>query len=178
MKFFKPSWKKLILPLILIILYLVVINYLNSASKITDEYLCRFTELREKTIKFQEELNPSLNQTAREFIQTAQEWQAEIPKKNNAFLLLGKIMDKINPIFPVPCTMSEDDGYCKYYVSKDTYDCYVKQENFLALKPRPYKKINIFHHTAALIFLFLEGYIVSCLAFFIYKKIKKPQKPF
>ena len=184
MNLLKPSFRNLVFPIILIIMYLIVTNYMYSYSKMGDKYICDIVHLGEKTKEYYEQNNTlELNKSAENLQQLAQAWGDEMPKHAEIFVFMGDFLENINPFFPTPCSMASDKGYCRYYISEETYNCFssVYEENgLLSAELKPYKKINVFYHIFAMIFLFVEGYIFSVfvlIVFAIFKtKIKKTKK--
>lgn len=183
MKLLKPSLSNMILPLILIVMYIIVSNYMYSYSGIGDKYMCDIIELGEKTKEYGLQNNSLYNQTRDEMLKMSDEWQSKMPDSSGVFIFMGGFLENINPFFPTPCTMTDNKNYCRYYISRKSYDCIKNIEPSGVLTPdiKPYKKVNIFHHLFAMSILFLEGYIVSVLLVLLYNIIKnrskKSQKP-
>ena len=77
--FFKLNWKKFILPVILIIIFLVVINALRISGSIGDKYDCQVVTLIQKNIdNAQKNDTAAVNQVDSEMKLLAQNKQKEV----------------------------------------------------------------------------------------------------
>lgn len=196
-EFLKFEKKKLILPVILILPFFVLVNSFYTLSSVQDEYLCESTYLNEELIIYYNQNNTlAYNQTV-EKLDNIRENMAEF-EKSNIYLRDKKIierlffpMNKINPLFPVPCEWGISPVYgrqtCVYYLNEKSYNCLKEFLSFLNQNEDPYtstytsilstslpdyKQISAFILTLNILVLFVEGYLISCLILFIHRTIK------
>ena len=185
-EFLKPDWKKLILPFILIILYIYIVAFSSRVGQLMDTYMCDSFSLNRKiTEAYQNNETDKIDQYKEEmnYLSGKMRTASENLDIDN-IVVIYNFMKFINPVMPLPCEL-ESTNFCAHYASKETYDCFVDFEDYLKgpsasvtaglLSPTAmveYRKSTFFTHVFSIIVLIIEGYLVSALVVFLYKKIK------
>lgn len=190
----EPEWKKFILPLVLIILFSFVINTFYSISSITNKYGCEIVSLvQEQNDNIKQNNTLAFNETVKKSISLIQRMQNDADylelnkneKKNKVFFEpVYSFLNVIDPALPVPCEL-QNTRFCEYYVNKQTYDCTIRMigQNetgglnqaviFEKIPMKDYTKSSIINLGSNVLLLFVEGYLVSSLILFAYRKIRK-----
>jgi len=177
--FLKLDWKKFILPIILIIIFLVVINALRASGSIEDKYDCQVVTLIQKNVaNINSNDTVAISQVNSEMKLLSQDKQKEIKplQYSNSISAFVKIID---PIIPLPCEELGKSNICKFYINKDTYDC-IKNIDFSGNvfsqpKMSVYKPLSLWIVILNVLILFIEGYFVSSIIFFFYWRRKDKQ---
>jgi hypothetical protein len=177
--FFKLNWKKFILPVILIIIFLVVINALRISGSIGDKYDCQVVTLIQKNIdNAQKNDTAAVNQVDSEMKLLAQNKQKEV-KHLQYSESISAFVKIINPIVPFPCENLGKSNVCQFYINKETYDCLKKLDIngdiFSQPKMSVYKPVSLWIILLNVLLLFIEGYFVSSIIMFFYGKIRDKQ---
>ncbi len=98
------------------------------------------------------------------------------------------LIKSLDPILPVSCSLTVDDfcedptnschesimspiDNCRHYYSKNTHDCLYSNADFV-LFAEEYRKISINILILNIILLFIEGYLISSMVLFAYRKVK------
>jgi hypothetical protein len=162
-EFLRPEFKKLILPFIIIILFILVVIVIENLP----QYAC---QLRDLYVKWY----PSDNKTL------------EIEKQNlindmKKYEYLGYIyvvpylpIRFLNPFFPEECALlTTNPEKCIFSMSKEEYNCWVEIMKIAGHEVEPYKTFTIDMILINLLFLFFTYYFVSCIIIWIYNKVKK-----
>ena len=158
---FKPTILKCFFPALILILFIVSF-FINSAHlpAAADYYLCQSVNDGKELRNFSdtiEEKAQEINADPQEIIRLYQHRESlflNVRREGNSFyasakmLTLGNlyfaapVMYQINPFFPVPCETMNVLGhatvnrFCRYYVTKSTYDCLMSFINSETLEPR------------------------------------------
>ncbi len=185
-EFLKPDWKKFILPVILLIIYIFLVNYYSQIGNVLDEFVCDQMTLATKS----HEVAASNDTEAKEeFMKEAGELSDKIKESTERLdidniLPTHNFMKSINPFMPVPCEF-DSTKFCMHYSSQESYDCV---KSYIDSRPesepvlvalsvqKKYKKLSLITHILNVIFLFTEGYLVSVLIILGYKKGKEKIK--
>lgn len=181
-EFLRPEWKKFILPIILIAIFIFVINYLFFLGSTFDKYICQLTSLV-NNLQTLRENNQTLayNQTldeARSLVKSLQNDVTSRGGNTKLFLDSVKTIKTIDPFVPVPCEIMPSH-LCQYYLNKESYDCIINanvSSPFIILgTPNipEYNKVSFITIGLNILFLFVEGYLISCLIALGYNKFKK-----
>ena len=177
--FFKPEWKKFILPIIIIILFLVTIKSFYSIGDVMDKYICKMLYLsQEKQDYLRRDNILAANQTYN---------QKLLPLYKNLTDDLDKIRDKeplinffytINPVIPMPCRAYLPEKSCKFYINEETYRCRTAAGSYKGTgeSPMPYRKPTLFNFGLNILLLFFEGYIISSIILGIFRKLPKSNR--
>ena len=178
------EWKKIVLPIVLILFFSYQIYVFYSASNVIEKHLCTAHELSRKIEAFREQNNTEqLNQTISEWQLEAEEFKYSLKKLTGSRWII-RVSQIINPFFPFPCELSPRK-YCRYYISRESFDCMynINANSVLGSlsevsKPE-YKKISPFLLVFHLIIIFIVGYLISAIVLFIFRKdkIKRRHKP-
>ncbi|MCD6226357.1 MAG: hypothetical protein J7J93_00990 [Candidatus Aenigmarchaeota archaeon] len=187
-EFLRPEWKKIILPAIFILIFIILIKISYDAASLSDKYLCDIFSLvkqihvciEQNNTECFEESQIILENLSNNFMNDLE--RNRLLKNEKIFFNVFMNMKKINPLLPFPCEHNMDVKYCRFYISKETYDCYANftiPENiifhiifgFYKKEMREYKKVSFFDISLNTLILFIEGYLISCLILFCYRKI-------
>ncbi len=189
--FFKPTWKKFILPLVFIILFLVLISNFNSIGTFLDKYSCESEALYTKYDQNRRTNNTEgLNQTEVQIKELGQRMVNDAPKGGIVPIISLYTVGVIDPLIPFPCLMIEGESpFCQFYVNETTHACMVKSIentkledfNITALRDikfavKPYAQSSTTPLIVNIILLIIEGYFISVLIQFVYTK-QKDKKP-
>ncbi len=191
--FLRPEWKKMILPLIFILIFMFLIYSSYTIASIGDDYICEyceFTDIIYDIHNIDQNDTLTINQTVTKIENLSNNFKQDIEKKEiistYGLIFIGPMMI-INPIYPGPCELGDsllNTDFCVYYTSEESYNCLddlsEKIEKFSENSPiimmisfPEYKQLSIFNIVANLIFLFIEGYLISSIILLIYRKLDK-----
>ncbi len=193
-EFLRLEWKKIIIPVIFIVLFLNIINTLHSFGLIEDKYACDISRgIRDiKEFRKRNDTSP-VNTTINRLENLSESMTDEIVAIVNELLYLPAIYSfafirVIDPFFPTSCEFYAGIGnyeFCQYYMSEETYDCIINAlpgpNTFIGVdlwrdEFKSYTELGVPVLLFNIIFLFIEGYIISCLIVFIYRKIRGYKK--
>jgi hypothetical protein len=183
---FRPEWKKLVIPIILLVIYAILVNHFYQFGSLEDKYVCQLASLNEDYVVYRLSNQTSVlgyNNTVEKLGNLRSEIGDEISRisvPNVLFL----IVETVDPLIPAPCESANQTGayVCKYYSSKETQDCLADIAVFMnggnatgvEQSSRPaYEKVSYFDVGFNSILIFLEGYIISCLLALGYKLSKR-----
>ncbi len=191
--FLKPHWKKFILPLIFVILFLVLVSSFQALGFFLDKYSCE-----SETLYSQLDQNRKANDTVAENATKEQiknlivRMQQDAPQGGIVNIISLYTIGVVDPLIPFPCLMiSGESGFCQFYVNQTTHACMVesiknvKVEDFnntalqnvkFEVKPHTPQSLPLF--IANIIVLMVEGYLISVAIqiFFVKRKQKEPIK--
>jgi len=177
------EWKKMILPFFLIIFFSYQIFIFYSISTIMENHLCDSMESLRNVKNLQEQNNTQeLDQAVFEWTSGSEEFKKDMKKfieNKNIF----RISQSINPFFPIPCELGAGN-YCRYYIDKKSFDCIYnsnfKLSSLFEISKPEYRKISIFLLIFHMLAIFIIGYLISAIMFFIFRniKIKRGFSPF
>lgn len=187
-EFLKPEWKKFILPIALIVLFLVMIVSFHLYSSVMNKYFCGtislFQEL-EATMKQNDSLayERAFNKTvASPFFTEGQNYDELV--RGAAYISI--FIRTIDPFMSLPCEYKYDyynflvNDFCEYYINKETYNCCAslpESSNISCFDTaKPYKGVSLVTQGLNVLLLFLEGYLISCVALFAYRKVGKKKQ--
>jgi len=180
-EFFGVEWKKFILPVLLIILFVVVINSFYSLGSVMDKYGCEMVSLvREQITNVKQNNTFAINQTANKMKSLSENIQKDMKKFQNIEPVFN-FLKMLDPIIPVPCEFM-DGNFCRFYINESTYNCLTSlktNEGTGLTQPKivEYKRASIITFGLNGLLLFTEGYLISSLILFIYRKIIKNRPP-
>jgi len=179
--FLKFEWKKIILPIILIILFSYEVYVFYSIGNVMNEYSCDIADYINDAVKYREQNNTEmLKKIFLESRSLAEKLQRDIIKASGSETVLHIVM-KINPFFPVACEIFSQN-YCKNYISKKSFYCANLQSRSVSApmlfnpKIQKYNPISIWLITLHFILLFVIGYLVSAVILWIFRNIKIKNK--
>lgn len=183
-EFIKPEWKKFILPIVFIIFFLILINTFYFWGSVVDKYGCELISLEEEYI-----INIKQNNTL-----TINQSINKIESLPSAYQIypIFIFLQTIDPIIPVPCGFFiRGNIICEYYITEDTYSC-IKNKGLEIEKTlgslgslifklsfpmfnvtSEYKKASIITQTLNILLLFIEGYLISSVILFAYRRLRK-----
>lgn len=176
----RPEWKKFVLPIIFIILFLFTISTFYSVASVMDKYVCSLTDLiKEQHTAFENNDTVTINETQKKINETFQVIGPEF-KQLEDFWPVVEFIKFINPITPIPCELSLSD-FCMFYTNEDTYNCFKSTEpptslSIIELEVKPYKKVSISAFALSIMILFLEGYLISAVVLFSWRKLRKKMR--
>jgi hypothetical protein len=149
--FFKPEWKKLLLPVLMVIVFLFTIWRIYNYTAIMDDNICdlyRFLDVTLAIYKgdFVEIDNETviLNKTNQTITQQQMdEWEEQYERSASLAEDLGddyrntRILSAVfmftDPFFPKPCEYGPTfrpayfpETSCYWYISEEAYDCYAQ----------------------------------------------------
>lgn len=172
-EFISPSWKKFILPIIILVLSIgIFFISLNLVSEIGDQ-VCKIIDFQEEIQEIRkigdEEL---LNQKINEFVD--KRYKEYFQFKIGFIFISNKILVGIDPLYPAPCSLGVGN-FCNYYSSQKHYDCInilVKDMPIVGTNTKGYNSINYLWLILNWVLLFIIWYLISCIIFLLYHKVK------
>ena len=189
--FLKPHWKKFILPIIFVILFLVLVGNFQALGTFLDKYTCDSEALYTQLDQHRRANNTEgINATTNQIKGLIQKMQQDAPQSNLIPIISLYTIGVINPLIPFPCLMiSGESGFCQFYVNQTTHACMVqsinntKIEDFnntalqnIRFETKPYTPISTPIFAVNIIVLIVEGYLISVLIQIVYTK-QKNKKP-
>lgn len=183
-EFLKPEWKKFILPIVFILLFLVVVNFFYYSIVPTFyEYHCKIAYL-DKKMELATEQNDTLaiKQLLEDMLYLQEDTFRSMREPASVFYFCSALfIGAINPI-SMPCEMIYDyvpADFCEFYMREDTYNC-LKTLNVTTIpktiSDRVYKKASITQFVLNVLILFVEGYLISSVILFFYRRVKRRRK--
>lgn len=187
--FLKIEFKKFILPVFLIILFIYQTHVYFSIGNFGDETYCYMIEQRELMESYSQNnnyalLGKAINETEIKINQLGEDFNVNVVEKP-AFNFISSI-SKIYPIFPVSCEIEVNPvKHCRYYFSKESYDCTLELYTIMSggdsdlMKSMfksnfpDYKKISMLLILIHFILIFIWGYLLSAILLFAFRKIKR-----
>lgn len=179
--FFFFSKRKLIIPVIFLILFLSILFstiYLNNQ---VDKYSCQIYELNSIALNKQN-IQEKINNAVADLAVIKEETDELIQKNKPIFLFAifsNRILDKIY-IYPTDCSFTPENKLCNFYISKTSYNCIKSiisiKTDISALinnKIPEYRPINYPLLSLNLVIFLILGYLISCVIEFAYSKFKK-----
>jgi hypothetical protein len=152
-------------------MYFTIALVLNGPS---NKYNCEFAELHQEALKYIAENDSiALSGVVNESILLDK--QARIDLEVSMLLVppdILRLFAEFDPIFPVPCAYPSY-GFtnwvpCEYYIINESYDCDTSSS-----KTIPHAGISPLLLGINVALMFVEGYIISCIIVYGYKKIRK-----
>lgn len=170
------EWKKIILPIILMILFGYQLFLFYSIADLNNNFICNAREFIEKGQTYKEQNNTELlNKLDKEWQQITREFSSGM---NN---LMGSEItfistSIIDPFFPIPCSLKNTE-YCKYYITEKTFDCAnFKLSPFahklFKTKIPKYEPVSIYLLVFHFILLGVVGYLLSAIFLWILRNRK------
>jgi hypothetical protein len=170
--------KNFVLPILLLLFFSYQIYIFYSLSNIPENYMC---DLKEKlneidSSRKNNELdlsNESINKSVIEFEKLLNRYHKEMKLSdfNQNLFLVSEI---VNPYFPYPCELFYTNN-CRYYINEKTFNCTFLSEpsEITSLFSIPeYKSISPYILTLHLAIIFVIGYLISFIIFFILRNLK------
>lgn len=209
--FLKPDWRKLILPVVFIVLFMYTLSFFHAMGLIGDKYNCEhlrlLAELNEADLRNDmEAFNETLHRLWLIEDQFSAELTAVMHSNREINVPVFITISVIDPILPVPRLLQGSWDYPKPsvdYMSIETYDCMlaeinrikntsgglytggrlyipgrcsyldcVSSETVYYLEKIDYHPPSNLLISANIILLFLEGYLLSCIIYSIYGKLR------
>ncbi len=181
----RPEWKKFVLPIIFIILFLFTISTFYSVASVMDKYVCDIASLfQQQEDSFKQKDMVAFNQTVEEMNTLREEMMNElknIDKLEEPSFLSLRVIISIDPFFPMSCSYVTTD-FCKFYISKESYDCSrdIASKSFalppIELKLKEYQRVSLAILGLHGLILFLEGYLISAVVLFSWRKLRKKMR--
>ncbi|MCD6215533.1 MAG: hypothetical protein B6U68_01965 [Candidatus Aenigmarchaeota archaeon ex4484_14] len=178
----RPEWKKFILPIIFVILFLFTVSTFYSVASVMDKYVCDIASLfQQQEDSFKQKDMTALNQTVEKMDSLREEMTNElknIDKLEEPISLSLRAIISIDPFFPTSCSYVTTD-FCKFYISEKTYNCSrdIASKSFrllpIELKLKEYQRVSLAILGLHGLILFLEGYLISAVVLFSYRKLRK-----
>jgi len=184
-EFFQPTKRKLILPVLLVLFFLIIMSLNYSFIHKAGVLLCEYNT---------EYLNPMLrsyfagdNETAETIAKEGEEYlkQNRPSKIAGVFLEASNgFFERVDPFYAKPCIYVPLGIECKYdYLSKQDIECLesafkeaheIRKENVegyeYEFEEYEHKPIPWYNFILNAIYLIVIGYILSCLIIFISKR--------
>jgi len=178
-KFFDFEWKKIILPVILILLFIfLLINFYNFGHSL-DKYICQLRPiLEEQSVAHHNNDSLALNQSYNKWINLSNNLKKEL-----AFFTkitpVTNIFSFIDPFIPIPCEESESN-FCRFYMGKESYICAKEliepSTGIVETKLGEYQISSIGIILLNILYLLVIGYLFSCLVLYVCRRLKKKIK--
>ncbi|GEM_PF-2604826 len=190
--FLKPHWKKFILPLVFVILFLILVSSFQSLGTFLDKYSCKTETLYKQLDQSKKDNNTQAeNQTKKEITDLLVKMQQDAPQGGIVQLVSLYTIGLINPLVPFPCLMiSGESGFCQFYVNETTHNCMVesikniKLEDFnntalknIRFEVKPYTQSSTPIFIASIVILIVEGYLISVLVQIVFVRRKEKVQP-
>ena len=174
-EFLRFEWKKTILPFILILLFFYALSVIYPVVKQMDDYVCEVISLNTEITKAISANDTLSAKVAAEKIKVLMEKNGVEKRMDqidkNEWLMNMLVYD---PLFPLPCEFSSAK-FCRYYVSKETYDCFsnieMPENSLFALRMTEYVSFSVWDVLINTLFLFTAGYLISSSALSGYRFI-------
>jgi len=192
-EFLRPEWRKLILPAVFIILFLVLISIFYSFVPVQNEYGCDYALVIREMNSYYDE-----NRTDEATIEQIEIKYRALRDKMFGGLDLGGYFPiyitilTLDPFIPLPCEYPEYTAFsltkyfCEHYFNKETFNCYYNttpsifgiDEQKAALS-MGYKGPSFTSVVINILILFIEGYLISSVILLLlpYRKRKISIKP-
>ncbi len=179
-KVFKPSFGKLIVP-ILVIVFILLTSIANF--KLLPEIGSKSCQLEEDRINLdnimtgsQVDIKPEITSLNNKLFNL----QGNIVSKFNLiyfsnYPIVKSKVYKLNPFFPISCELSPEHN-CRYFIEKEDYDCVKDKAGVVIYSQQDYNKMKILPLLIHTIFLFVMLYLVVCLLLFGYNELGLSKK--
>jgi hypothetical protein len=175
----KPEWKKILLPAIFLLLFAyLIINFAGIGAAIDNHAV--------DTVQFLDVLlaqTQSQNLTFSEILERVntffQPLREEIARHTGPEVMTTlNFIRTLDPFLPVPCETTRSPS-CRYYIQKPNYELLYSRgipQLLLAVAAPPelFSHPTPFDYTVNVALLIVEGYLISCIIFFIYRKTRTP----
>lgn len=178
--FLRPEWKKFILPIVFIILFIVMISSFYYTASVLDKYGCEVASLYERLDTYREQNDTSgITQTVDALESLSQNYKNDMKITEGVGPVLSIVL-AIDPIVPVPCEFMVSGltlTPCQFYASEETYNCMKGSIGgtisvFAEPEIKEYKGVSVATLGLNVLLLFVEGYLISAVVLFIYRKIR------
>lgn len=199
----RMEWQKLFLPIVLMASFLFLVYLTYDELAFIDENACEIMDIFEFLIAAgQGDLVLLDNETLYHNMTNTTYTQAQFERwdmliNETEYLVGGPSLNPgpliflfglIDPIYPKPCELSGADSGCYWYISEDAYDCMGRESvyteagdgffvlyGFMGYGDIPaYRSLDIGEIALNLVFLFIEGYLVSALLLYGYRRHLRP----
>ena len=179
----KPTWKVLVLPVVIVLILLSVFITTKSMDKNLGDYSCKFLNLSQQFNTAKEtQNNESLNRIMSDTKTLQQEMANKISsnKKLYAYAIAGNVfLAKIDPIYPVDCAFVPGSKFCSFYISEENYQCsrtVIEEQAKVLNRPVPklpeYESMDYIMIIINFAIFFIIGYLISFLIALGYSKSK------
>jgi len=192
-EFLKPEWRKFVLPAIFIIFLVISLSSFYALDAIFDDFLCDQIEIAEEFRNYAEENEGQAGSL--EFNKTIEVFTERMKLNNekpaermkaivgmNYILIPAWSIIAIDPFLPLPTylydapkriTIIPERVIHELYISRKTYDCVKSLDGvFREMNEHEYMQVSIFTLIFNFLFLFIEGYLLSAVVLFVYRKIR------
>ena len=133
-----------------------------------NEYGCELASLVNEKNTASEQNTTLSEQTLNRFDEILNKIEQDNVYKN---YIIFNIISTIDPFIEYPCEFTATDS-CRHYINKDTYKClYSSSTGFLPEKD--YRPVSITTSILNILLFFIEGYLISSVIIFLYRKIRK-----
>jgi hypothetical protein len=168
--------RKLVIPTILLLMFVLLVNYFFQLGTLEDKYVCRLTDLNKQYLTFwlnNENNTLSYNKTLMKLASLKLNASFEMSNIGTSNIFFRTI-EAVDPLMPAPCESANQTGayLCRYYSSKETQDCIADIAVFMnggnttgvEQPDRPaYVKVGIWEIVANAALILIEGYLLSCI---------------
>ncbi len=192
-EFLKPEWKKIILPVIFISIFIILIKFSYDTASLFDKYMCEMLSVaKQRQVYIEQNNTEALEEIEIQSENLSNNFRSEVEKNRllkladeEFFFHTFMSMKKINPLLPFPCEHNIMDlryKHCRFYINEEAYNCFINFTSFENIifgfnkEMIEYKKVSFFDISSNILILFIEGYLVSCLILFCYRKIIRKVK--
>jgi len=191
-EFLKPEWKKFALPLALLVLFFFLENAYGAFGSAEDNVYCPASQFMKNM-----EVAKSQNDTVgmQKIIDNARPLQKDFTEfmQNAEKIKSNTIVDgalrMADPFLPSPCELSIRRP-CIFYMNETSYNCIREAASVTSNVPEfalglvggfgdsdnnlpSYKTLSYNDVIFNALFLATEGYLISCLIFLAYTKLRK-----
>ena len=182
--FLSPTKAKFIIPIILIVLTISLFFATKDLNSKVGNYTCKVLEAKDMIRGYETQGNIiSLNDAKSRSDETTKDLLIYLDNNKAQFAIVNfynQYVNQFNPIYTADCSFAGLKPFCGYYSSREDYDCAKKlladsDINFLGVfnpSMPEYKKPSIFILIISLIYLFIIGYLVSCIISYVYHNLK------
>ena len=172
------EWKKIILPIIILILFIYQVYIFYSIGNVFNRDICNLTNYAKDAIKYRQQNNTEmLKKIFLEYKPLEDKFKIDIEKIAWSETVFYTIT-KIDHFFPVPCEIPSQN-YCKNYINKESFDCLdnLKSNSELTssmfnYQESKYNPISIWLLILHFILLFVIMYLISAIILWIFRNVK------
>lgn len=180
-EFLKPEISKFIVPIILLLAFTFFVYSFDNILKKIETLPC-------ESLTLMKELDAARKNNDTEKITEVGQKETKLMEKYNLenFKLpfsqgniFYKLITKIDLMFPLPCEILPEKN-CKNYNNKESFECTIESRKYNPFSEidiievqNNYNPLTIFDIIINIFVLFFEGYLLSCLIIWFYRKVKK-----
>ena len=177
-EFLKPSWKKFIFPVIILILLISIFFITKLVVPKFADLMCKTNEYMEEARKIKIENSSDKTEKLKVVEEKIKNELNNLPKVSMGIALWGnQLIKRGDPLYPAPCLII-NDNYCSSYLIEEENEClnFVEDkliDSLLNTNKSEYKSMNyLFLFLNWTLFLVL-AYLISCFVSYVYHKIRR-----